>query len=669
MSTLKTDVIKDTAETVSINVVDIPGGLAGATILRNDLANAIDLAKGTSLVKWKRNPLNATVDSVRGIADGTYVNIWEYANLATGYVAGGNISTWDWRPAIQAALNALPVGGTLYLPAPHVYRVVNGTGTGANLIAQRADAVANNTLYALTSSTDGITIKIDGEVRSTSALDDVFRLSGTRARIEGNGTIRGPGIFHDVNPSGVPVTDQWYPTLAHFSGADSGSEGILYYDAPTLGVRLTADRGYARFNRFVGGLSAHGSGTMLMGVYAGLPAGGTYGCQVVGNTFGRSAENGACYSGIFCTAKFSKLLHNDIKSVLEHGVYNYGEDCIIGFNTIDDSGIAAGIQVFAPRNIVVYNEIKNCANGGILLENPDAGRVTGNVIWEGIGLYGIAVRTFTGTSPSAFMEDLIISENRLRVPSSVQSTIDVVLGHSFRDLKIINNHVSGGPLSGGSGREAAIKVYVLSDAGNPGLGLEISGNTVRGCAQFAVVIDRVQDFSVNNNKIVDANATSSDIAIRIFSSSNGVVDRNSVRDTRGTKLTSRIVFATTADLNSNILASGNNGIALLSSANPLCQLPTGAIGYNNGENSLGTNGTFTMTATTGLVVDSGVSPQAASVRAPALIELTPVGKAAADQQAGSKRLYVSGVGAGFFNIATSDGTAAVAATYTWRAIQ
>lgn len=52
MSTVRTDVLSDVAQTVSVNVVDIPAGLASGTLLRQDLLNSADPAKGAELVGY-----------------------------------------------------------------------------------------------------------------------------------------------------------------------------------------------------------------------------------------------------------------------------------------------------------------------------------------------------------------------------------------------------------------------------------------------------------------------------------------------------------------------------------------------------------------------------------------------------------------------------------------
>lgn len=636
----------------------------GDAVLRGDLA----ALTGSDIVGWSRDPLSAALDTVGQALDGAMVNIWEYANLATGYVAGGDISTWDWQPAIQAAVDGLFAGETLHFPAPHIYRVVNATSaSGATIVERRADAVLNGTLLAIESATNRIAIRIDGQINGTSALDDVFRLTGEHVTFCGQGTIRNvSGEFLDTNSQVDPLI-QWFPSLVRLDGNFSGSRDLTYYDAPTVGLNLRGDDQWADRNTFVGGLTAHGAGTILFGIYSGISNILKFRHLITRNHFGRSAENGACYSGVFATSRNSVFAMNTGKSVLEHLIYSNGYGAKILHNDVDDAGLAAAYQSFGDHTLIEGNRAINCL-GGLQVTTLDGVRIIGNDFSEGISLSGIAVRTKTGAVPDSVEYDVVIANNRVAV-TGAQSPIDVAMTTGLRGLIITGNTVSGGPIPGASGDEANIRIrYVTGAAGNL-RNVTISGNTHRDCAGYAIALRGVEQFKVCGETIRNANVTTSTVAMRFFSCVNGEVYDNTAEDTRGTKITAQILFASTADGNANIHAHDNNAVNLLTSTSPICQVPTGERSVNNGQNSLGNTGQFTMTATVSLVVNSAVSAQAASTRTGALVEISPLGKAAVDQQAGVKRLYVSAATTGSFTVTTSDGTAAVAATYTYRIIQ
>ena len=633
-----------------------------------DIGNSADTTKGGFLVGYKRSPLSAVINTVKQSLDGKIVNIWEYANLATGYTPGGDISTWDWRPAIQSALASLSAGETLHFPAPHIYRAVNATSaSGTTIVERRADAVLNGTLFAVTSATNRIAIRVDGQINGTSALDDIFRLTGDHVTFCGQGTIRNvSGEFLDTNNQ-ADSTVQWFPSLVRLEGNFSGSRDLTYYDAPTVGLNLRGDDNWADRNTFVGGLTAHGDGTILFGIYSGISNVLKFRHLITRNHFGRSAENGACYSGVFATSRNSVFAMNTGKSVLEHLIYSNGYGAKILHNDVDDAGLAAAYQSFGDHALIEGNRAINCS-GGVQVTTLDGVRIIGNDFSEGISLSGIAVRTKTGAASDSVEYDVVIANNRVAV-TGTQSPIDVAMTTGLRGLIITGNTVSGGPAPGNSGDEGNIRIrYVTGAAGNL-RNVTISGNTHRDCAGYAIAMRGVQQFKIHDETIRNANGTTSDVAMRFFSCTNGEVYNNTVEDTRGTKLTARILFASTADGNSSISAHDNNGVTLLASGNALCAVPTNELGFNNHQDSLGNVGLFTMTAAASLVVDSAVSKQTTSIRAGATVVIEPLNKAAVDQQAGVKRLYVSAVAAGQFTVSTSDATAAVAATYTYRILQ
>lgn len=640
---------------------------SGGSVSAGDLGST-DPTKGASLVGWSRARLKNQMDTVAEVLNGRSVSVWEFANLAGGYTPTGDPATWNWQPAIQAALNSLVTGYELYFPGGYTYNVINATGNGANIVAQRANAVSSNTLFALTCSTPGIRIRIDGVVKGSSALDDLFRLSGAKVMFDGQGTLQGPGVFLDTN-STDPLL-QWYPSLVNLTGADSGAVGLNFLDAPTVGLRLLANRGFAFRNEFVGGPLSHGTGTVMFGVYAGTPVGGTSGCMVIENNFIKSAAGGANYSGVFSVCASTWICNNNFDGMYEHGVYNYGSKSMILANMVNGTTIAGGIQVFAQDCVIGWNEVSNCT-GGIALENPDRCKILYNQLTIGIQLSGISVRTYIGTDPNAAVTDLDIIGNNVTLSSNKQSNIDILLDHSLINVNIIGNICAGAPVPGASGRLAAITVRVFDPVPSPGIGLKITDNTIHNCDGYAITVGRIFNFKVTDNSITNVTDQGTvAFAIAVFSSSQGEVSRNTVNDTRTIKLTPQILSASSADLNASVMAYDNNGITLLTSTNPICVLPSDSIARRNTLGSLPYFGLFTASNTTTQTVNSGVSAGAGAIRPGATVLLEPIGKIAVDQQAGAARLYVSGVGAGFFTVATSNaGLPGVNGAFKWEVIQ
>jgi len=86
-----------------------------------DLSSASDASLGGMGVGFKRRSLDRAIISLSGYANGMPCNVWEYAHLCGGYSPGGNPSTWDWKPAIQAAVNAW--SSVYFPPMLAAYRV------------------------------------------------------------------------------------------------------------------------------------------------------------------------------------------------------------------------------------------------------------------------------------------------------------------------------------------------------------------------------------------------------------------------------------------------------------------------------------------------------------------------------------------------------------------
>ena len=103
------------------------------------------------------------------------VNVKTYYNTKE-FGASASATPTENRIAVQKALNHLSKGDTLF----HTIdcSIENATGSGATLVDQRADAVANDTLFALTCATDEIKFVNRGRLLATSALDDLVRLTG-----------------------------------------------------------------------------------------------------------------------------------------------------------------------------------------------------------------------------------------------------------------------------------------------------------------------------------------------------------------------------------------------------------------------------------------------------------------------------------------------------------
>ena len=83
-----------------------------------------DVAEAVVMAPWKRVPLLDAITTVGQMLSSQEVSIWEFASFITSKPNLADRSTWDWTPAINAALDSINAtgGGGLYFP-PMVYFV------------------------------------------------------------------------------------------------------------------------------------------------------------------------------------------------------------------------------------------------------------------------------------------------------------------------------------------------------------------------------------------------------------------------------------------------------------------------------------------------------------------------------------------------------------------
>ncbi len=108
-------------------------------------------------------------------------------------VVGDGIT--DDRLAIQDVFDITPANSTVIFPrVSGFYKVIIGTGKGSTIIAQRADALANDTLYPIKISKDSVTVIVRGIIKSTTILGNMFELQGNSVVFIGEGgKLQGPG--------------------------------------------------------------------------------------------------------------------------------------------------------------------------------------------------------------------------------------------------------------------------------------------------------------------------------------------------------------------------------------------------------------------------------------------------------------------------------------------
>lgn len=281
---------------VSGNPIAVAPTSGSAADLALSLANSSDPAKGAGQVGWSRNQLDAVTTTVRQALDSLSVNIWEYANLAVGYSSGGDQTTWRWGPALQAAINACPVGGTVHIPAKAVVYTFDTTGgLSASPVVDKA-----------------ITLLIDGHIKSNSFTIGanptyIFRVTASNVTICGNGTVEGNGAADVTSAGGAEET---FPGLVHVLGAAGFKwSGVRILKSPKIGLYLRSCTNADVSHAVIEGGAVTFEPATLPGGGANPSYVGSYLCPIVttggsGNKFSKlsfiaGGDGGRCVQAIF----------------------------------------------------------------------------------------------------------------------------------------------------------------------------------------------------------------------------------------------------------------------------------------------------------------------------------------------------------------------------------
>ena len=97
-------------------------------VSRSDLSGP----EAAGLVGWERTPLADTVGTVGGMLSAQWCNVWEFVGLVTYKPNPADPATWDWRPAIQAAVNS--GAHVVYFPGQYTYNTLSSVIVDSDVI-------------------------------------------------------------------------------------------------------------------------------------------------------------------------------------------------------------------------------------------------------------------------------------------------------------------------------------------------------------------------------------------------------------------------------------------------------------------------------------------------------------------------------------------------------
>ncbi len=198
---------------------------AGAAVSLSDLLNSTNPAKGAGLVGWRRSALATAITNVGQMLSAQPVNIWEFAQFVTTKPTPSNPATWDWSPALQAAVDdgipvTMPIGEyPLFTPV----FVKGGTaifGAQGQGVGFQKGTILKPTTSAFLSSDFGV-------------QQVFFRLADVG--IYGGTTAMDLGLFHEVDMTDVSFNSFSVGALVLVRGEKHRFERIRF-DAQKPGV-------------------------------------------------------------------------------------------------------------------------------------------------------------------------------------------------------------------------------------------------------------------------------------------------------------------------------------------------------------------------------------------------------------------------------------------------
>lgn len=478
-------------------------------------------------------------------------------------VVGDGIT--DDRLAIQDVFDITPANSTVIFPrVSEFYKVVIGTGKGSTIIAQRADALANDTLYPIKISKDSVTVIVRGIIKSTTILGNMFELQGNSVVFIGEGgKLQGPGGedtigFLDTNTS--DTTLQWHPSLLKVNGDNCNVSSLSFEDYPTHGIDCYGKALIVDSCLFVGGRVAHSTtgGTVLMGIRTNVGADSVI---IKNNRFIANSKGGKCYSCVFPSGDNFIISNNICEKYHEHAVYAYGNyGSIIDNKFTDVNCIASDIQYFA-----TYGSIKGNysigTEGFVQIMHGKGTIIEGNTVTNCRG--GIIVRPYHTVDVDKLPSGLKLLNNYIELTAGTTGSClsFYILGtYDISDILISGNTFANGYYTQTSQVAASLLIGAGSSENNGIKFLRVENNVIRSGRGAVSWLKGIHNSIFKNNKFISETIDGVTSAFSSAINANYVTDTifegNEFIDLKETPTMARIIQLNTGT--SNLTVSDNN---------------------------------------------------------------------------------------------------------------
>ncbi len=595
---------------------------------------------------------NGNVAELQGDASGQF-NAFQFGALGDG--------STDDTAAMQAAIDFISAGETLFIPATNSYYNIPATNTATAIAVDKA-----------------ITIIVEGEVRLGGSVTyqasppAIFYVTADNVTIKGSGTLRGHGSY---NSAGTDKT-YWVGLIFLDSCSNIVIDGINFVNPPKGAIYMNAsDRVAIRNCSFIGGQTfAEVAGSHNhANIYC---YGGGDNVTITDNLFDNDTATGRVAVTHILNATDTVpnnwvVSDNRFFSPHEHCTYMYLNNSVVADNSMRYTAIAAEQQGSALKmggdyNAITGNTIYNCDAGGIDDVSPRYNIIANNVI-DTCGQTGIVVRNNTAITHA--LDGNIIANNYLKGTGTGLYGIR----YEFNTSHGTDNGGKGGKIIGNT-----IVSYGASSAtdrssitmGRAGAGssvmehFTIAYNTITDSKGNGIYVNNANKTDIRGNRLYD-NTRATFRAIYLDTCVNTTVTDNIIEDYQGTPTLSE-AFYTTANTSDAIVE--NNQCYGATASVP--------IGLNTSRNVTGhgnrlsytdnLNGTFTLNNVSSLLINNANVIDNGLTSPNTTILIIPLSALSAGVMGSSQSLYVSAKVTGTsFTVKTSDATTVAASDHVF----
>lgn len=444
-------------EKASDPVVDNNGDpLVAGALYFNSAINSMRVYDGaiwSSLVIQTASDIDFLAEGPNAVVRSVQSKLRDVVSVADYGIFSPDNTPMNNKAVLQNAIDAVPTGGTLIIPANKDGRkVVVDTSQGLSGAVQ---------------ITKPISIYIYGHIAANygtmqSNPPYIFDVISDNVNIFGPGSLSGDGSIDDTNSGDITTM----PGLIHVQGGQVRIEGLTFDTVPKIGVSfVNCAEGAVNACTFKGGPTEY---TVGHTGYFGIRTYGGGRHNFTNNRFTSDSGGGKLINCIFMeNTSVSQIVGNIAYGVYEKLSYIYGNYNNVVNNVVMDTTITDAFRFYGSYNKLIGNYAVD-VNGGTQIFDGVYNEVAHNIF------------------------------NRCRQIGVNVGRSDPSYASGFSGTKIVDNIILGAVGSKTDG------IRVIS-AGGGSTGIVISGNTVSGFAsnsgEGAIRLEAPSPYSIADSRI------------------------------------------------------------------------------------------------------------------------------------------------------------------------